>query len=54
VRLITRRVPGFTWVQFMVIRKWRTGHWWAVRGIVRTHAFGFFRVVTMRKAKPKQ
>ena len=47
-RFITRRVPGFNWVQLVITGKWQWGHWWAVRGFARTHAFGFVRILTMR------
>lgn len=48
MRLITRRVPGFTWIQFGLTRKWAWGHWWAVRGFARTHHFGPLWICTMR------
>jgi hypothetical protein len=44
-----RRIPGFVWVRLVVLPlSWRRGSWWAVRGIVRTHALGPLRLVTMR------
>ena len=49
MRLITRRIPGFVWVQLILTRKWDWGHWWSVRGFCRTHAFGYIRICTMRK-----
>ena len=48
-RVIVRDVPGFTWVQVGISRKWKWKHWWAVRGFARSHQFGFLWVCTMRK-----
>ena len=47
-RFITRRVPGFTWIQVGIRRSWRWNHFWAVRGFARTHNLGFIWVCTMR------
>ena len=49
VDVTIRWVPGFIWVR-LVFRplSWRRGTWWPVRGIVKTRAFGPFRLVTMR------
>lgn len=46
--IITRRIPGFVWVQAGLSRKWRIGSWWAVKGIAKTRALGPFRLCTMR------
>jgi hypothetical protein len=46
--MMTRRLPGFVWIRVVVVPSWRRGSWWAVRGIVRTHALGPLRLVTMR------
>lgn len=48
MRICWRWIPGFTWVQIIVAREWKTGHWWAIRGFARTHAFGYLRICTMR------
>jgi hypothetical protein len=54
-RYISRRIPGFTWVQFALVRRWRFKHWWACSDLVRFHAFGPFRIITFRpRPRPEE
>jgi hypothetical protein len=57
MRLIARWIPGFVWVQFVVVPRswlWEPRGYWNVRGIAYCYAVGPFRLVTMRKRTPEQ
>lgn len=49
-RLIVRCVPGFTWIQFGLRRKWEwePRGFWSVRGFAKSRRFGPVWVCTMR------
>lgn len=49
-RFITRRIPGYIWVQFCIDTNWRWGSWWAYSYLVACHAFGPIRIMTLKEA----